>query len=360
MFLGCRGLVELNLRDCVQVSDHSLKALAVVMRPGALVVSGADSAGSSGGGSGGGPQRTALHLRVLDVSGCHKITDEGLSYFLPPPAIPTAASHSITAAPPSSQELTAVRQLLLQRLDTYSLPAASDHPPPPQSLIDALTSASSTATEAGSSGGTRINNEAYGVGAGYGYNEVESLVLGGCTRLTDRGCRVMAVCFPNLKRVSLYGCNRVTDAGVMALLGAFRLQLTELTLSGCVQLTDRTLHALLHYAQHSDEQAAPPHNTSASSAPASTATSTSTFTSTSPATISATAPASASACAAPSERGRLHRTLTVLELEDCSLFTDAGLAAAIEPLLELRVLRLKGNTTFTAASNACMACAHLC
>ncbi|KAJ0982732.1 hypothetical protein J5N97_010987 [Dioscorea zingiberensis] len=72
---------------------------------------------------------------------------------------------------------------------------------------------------------------------------LESLNLNGCQKISDKGVEAVTSCCPNLKAFSIYWNVRITDFGIKQLIKNCR-QIVDLNLSGCKNISDQSLQMI--------------------------------------------------------------------------------------------------------------------
>jgi len=75
-------------------------------------------------------------------------------------------------------------------------------------------------------------------------DSVRSLCLDGCPKVTDKSLRALAKGCPALEDLDLSHCD-ITDRGVKVLLHSLGHSLVNLSLAGCVRITDKTVEEIM-------------------------------------------------------------------------------------------------------------------
>ncbi|KAF7145505.1 hypothetical protein RHSIM_Rhsim04G0094400 [Rhododendron simsii] len=78
---------------------------------------------------------------------------------------------------------------------------------------------------------------------------LESLNLNGCQKISDRGVEAITSICPNLKVFSIYWNVRVTDTGIEHLVNNCK-HIVDLNLSGCKNISDKSLQLIADNYQH--------------------------------------------------------------------------------------------------------------
>lgn len=174
------------------------------------------------------PYRTKQHLEVLQVTGCYRLSDGGLSELLAP-CMESLMSLDLTCDSRLGVDgLRAIRTLVnLQELVLDHCSHLSDHDL--LQLVDCCDDGSLMAEEVHSSL----------LAAARGVDGADSMLLPIVP--STRGA------LGSLSSLSFAGLTEVTDRSVSLLLAALGPQLTDLNLSRCIQLTDTAILAMRSY-----------------------------------------------------------------------------------------------------------------
>nr|GMC82060.1 F-box protein At3g58530 [Ipomoea batatas] len=86
---------------------------------------------------------------------------------------------------------------------------------------------------------------------GNSLQNLQTLNLNGCQKISDTGIEAITSICPNLKGFSIYWNVRVTDLGIMHLVRNCKL-VVDLNLSGCKNITDKSLHLIADNYQELD------------------------------------------------------------------------------------------------------------
>lgn len=123
----------------------------------------------------------------------------------------------------------------LQQLDLSGLSGISD-----DGLLALLENSKTSLVKVNLSGCVQVTDWAiFGIANLCGEN-LQTLILDGCRKVTDRSLKIIADLCPSLQDLDLAKCG-ITDNGIVSLLSARQQAIQILSLSGCMQITDKCL-----------------------------------------------------------------------------------------------------------------------
>lgn len=123
----------------------------------------------------------------------------------------------------------------LQHLDLSGLSGVSD-----DGLLALLESSKTSLVKVNLSGCVQVTDWAIFAIANLCGENLQTLILDGCRKVTDRSLKVIADLCPALQDLDLAKCG-ITDNGIVSLLSARQQAIQILSLSGCMQITDKCL-----------------------------------------------------------------------------------------------------------------------
>lgn len=237
---GCSALKTMGLVGCVNVTDRGL--LALLKRNAGLesvtlqMLPGISNEAA----------RFALehgkHLRSLTISNCPGVKD----------SVTGAADWAIKCPELSSLKVANCRAMgnrclssmgragaSLASLDLCGLPLAGD-----KGVLSFLESSSKKLSSIDLSGCCQITDKAVASIADRCGENVRSLCLDGCSKVTDKGLRALAKDCTGIEDLDLSKCD-ITDRGLKVLLAAVGPSLVNLSLAGCVKISDKSVEEIM-------------------------------------------------------------------------------------------------------------------
>lgn len=176
-------------------------------------------------------------LKVLSLIKCEGIKESTL-VTMPIPVCESLKSLNIRHCPGFGNGCLAMLGRAfpqLQQLDLSGLSRISD-----DGLLALLESSKTSLVKVNLSGCVQVTDWAiFGIANLCGEN-LQTLILDGCRKVTDRSLKVIADLCPALQDLDLAKCG-ITDNGIVSLLSARQQAIQILSLSGCMQITDKCL-----------------------------------------------------------------------------------------------------------------------
>ncbi|XP_057859945.2 EIN3-binding F-box protein 1 [Cryptomeria japonica] len=234
--LGCLSLKQFSIRKCESITDKGLTALShSVMSLENLRIEECNLISSFG-------VMDVLSncsgkLKVLSLIKCEGVKDQA-QFSRPFPVCESLKSLNICHCPGVGNGFLALLGNAcpqFEELDLSGLSGISD-----EGLLALLQSSKRSLVKVNLSGCVQVTDWAvYAIASLCGEN-LHTLNLEGCRKVTDQSLKVIADLCPALEDLDLAKCG-ITDNGVVSLVSARQQAIQILSLSGCMQITDKCL-----------------------------------------------------------------------------------------------------------------------